>query len=257
MTVLRTISLAFALFSRIPMPKTEWSPKNMRLMLCAFPLVGAVIGLALWGWVGLSSALGLGTLLFAAGLVLIPLLISGGIHLDGWCDTLDALASHASAERKREILKDPHAGVFAVIGLAAYLLATVGLASELAVSSETAWLLALLPVFSRILSGLATVLFPVQGAAGLLSTVQKAADRKLAAAILVLLLVLCASGFIVINGTAGSGMVLAGLLSGGWVYRLSRRQFGGMNGDLAGFYLQLAELAMLTAWVLLDKGGWA
>jgi adenosylcobinamide-GDP ribazoletransferase len=110
-------------------------------------------------------------------------------------------------------------------------------------------------VYSRICSGLAVALFPSQSITGLFATFQKAADRKWTTAILLLLLILCAGGLIMVNRVAGSGMVLAGLLCGGWVYRLARRQFGGMNGDLAGFYLQLTELAMLTAWVLLDKGG--
>ena len=47
MTVLQTIAVAFAMFSAIPMPQFEWSQKNMRYALCAFPLIGAVCG-GLW-----------------------------------------------------------------------------------------------------------------------------------------------------------------------------------------------------------------
>ena len=50
MNILRSIVMAFCMFSRIPMPNVEWKNENMRYMLCAFPLVGAVIGLILWLW---------------------------------------------------------------------------------------------------------------------------------------------------------------------------------------------------------------
>lgn len=38
MSILRFIVIAFALFSKIPMPRVEWTKANMQYMLCAFPL---------------------------------------------------------------------------------------------------------------------------------------------------------------------------------------------------------------------------
>lgn len=52
---------------------------------------------------------------FTAVLILIPVLITGGIHLDGLLDTADALSSYKTKEEKLEILKDSHAGAFAII----------------------------------------------------------------------------------------------------------------------------------------------
>ena len=46
MIVLQTIAVAFAMFSAIPVPQFEWNEKNMRYAMCAFPLIGAVIGAA-------------------------------------------------------------------------------------------------------------------------------------------------------------------------------------------------------------------
>jgi adenosylcobinamide-GDP ribazoletransferase len=37
--------------------------------------------------------LGFGRILFAAGFTLLPVIVTGGIHLDGFCDTTDALAA--------------------------------------------------------------------------------------------------------------------------------------------------------------------
>ena len=122
MTVLRAVGMAFALYSRIPVPPLDWESGARRYTLYAFPLVGLAVGGGLLLWTWLAGALGLGQLLWAAGMTAIPLLITGGIHLDGFCDVCDALASHQSRERKLEILKDSHTGAFAIICCGLYLL---------------------------------------------------------------------------------------------------------------------------------------
>ena len=98
MIVLETIAVAFAMFSAIPVPQPEWNQRNMRYALCAFPLVGVVIGIAWWAWAAVCGVLEFPALLRAAGFCLLPMAITGGIHLDGYADTSDALASCASPE---------------------------------------------------------------------------------------------------------------------------------------------------------------
>ena len=56
----------------------------------------------------------------AAGFCLVPVWVTGGIHLDGYADTCDALASYGDTAKKLAILKDPHCGAFAVIRLCSY-----------------------------------------------------------------------------------------------------------------------------------------
>ena len=216
MNILRSIVMAFCMFSRIPMPTVEWKNENMRYMLCAFPLVGAVIGAVLWLWQLLSAALGFGPLLWAAGLTLLPVAVTGGIHMDGFCDVSDALASHAPAEKKRAILKDSHTGAFAII--------TLG-----------------------------SLIYPKSDAEGLLRTFTLSADKKPAVAILLVLLILCAAALVWVRPVTGAAMVLGGLLTALWMKRLSAKQFGGMSGDLSGYFLQLAELIMLLCCVVISK----
>mgnify|MGYP002569317442 CR=1 FL=1 len=116
MVVLETIGVAFAMFSALPVPRIDWNERNMRYAMVAFPLIGAVIG-ALWCVCG---ALPLPDMLRAAGFCLIPVAVTGGIHLDGYADTSDALSSYGDREKKLDILKDPHCGAFAVIRLCSY-----------------------------------------------------------------------------------------------------------------------------------------
>lgn len=251
MIVWETIVVAFAMFSAIPMPNIQWNERNMRYSLCAFPLIGLVIGGLCWLWVWLSGVLGLPAILRGAGLCLLPVLLTGGIHLDGYADTCDALASHAGPERRQEILKDPHLGAFAAIRLCTYFVAGFALWTALPYYNPAPILCMF--CLSRTLSALALTLFPLRAGSGLARSFAEAADKKrVRNALLVLLAVLCA-GLILSGG--GAVLIAAGLVF--WYYYLmSRRTFGGLSGDLAGWFLQTAELWMLGAmclWQYVEK----
>ncbi len=253
MNGLRSIVMAFCMFSRIPMPRIAWKNENMRYMLAAFPLVGAAVGLSICLWQLICEVLGIGSVLWAAGVTLLPVAITGGIHMDGFCDVSDALASHAPIEKKRQILKDSHTGAFAIIMMGCYLLLYFALGTELPISGHSALLLALLHILSRILSGLISLVYPKNDSEGLLKTFTVSAEKKTAVGILTVLLVLCAGSLILLGGLPGLGMVLGGILTALYMKRLSAREFGGMSGDLSGYFLQLCELVMLLVCVLTER----
>ena len=104
MIALETIQVAFAMYSALPMPQPEWNKDNMRYAMCAFPLIGLVCAAGWWVWSAVCLYFDLSYLLHGAGLCLLPVLITGGIHLDGYADTCDALARCASPEKKPVIL---------------------------------------------------------------------------------------------------------------------------------------------------------
>ncbi len=251
-TLFRSIAMAFSMFSVVPMPMVEWKKENMKYMLCALPLVGVVIGLALCLWQGLCRWLNVGVILFAAGMTLIPPAVSGGIHMDGFCDTVDALSSHAAPERKREILKDSHAGAFAIIFTAAYFLLYFSLCAEL----DRVWTAAVIAgihhVFSRALGALAGVVFPASGSTGLLASFREGADKK-ATVILVIWCVLCAAGLIVLSPISGLFCTLAAVVLLLGLRGMTQREFGGMSGDLAGYLITLSELVLLACYIFAEK----
>ena len=115
MPLLESLGVALSTYSAIPVPQFQWNERNMKYAICFFPAVGLFCGagLALWWW--LAKTLEIGAVLFAAGAVALPILITGGIHMDGFMDTVDALSSHQTRERKLAILKDPNCGAFAVL----------------------------------------------------------------------------------------------------------------------------------------------
>ena len=213
---------------------------------------GLAIGIVIGLWVWLSQAIGFGPTLFGAGLALLPIAVSGGIHMDGFCDVVDAQSSHAEPTRKREILKDPHSGAFAAIAVAAYIVAYAAVASELVAGWRIVVLLAGMHIASRCMSGIATVVFPTSSSKGMLSMFHESARGKRILIVLVIELVVCG---VVMTATCVPAIfvLLVGLVCLGLLYPFAQSQFGGMSGDLAGFFLQVAELAMIVALVVISK----
>lgn len=253
MIIFRSIGMAFAMFSAIPMPRLDWSEKNMRYMMCGFPVVGMLTGLLLWLFSLVCQALDFGSFVTAAGFTLIPVAVTGGIHMDGFCDTSDALASHAPCERKREILKDSHAGAFAIISLCAYFVLYFAVCAELDYSGMTVYIIALSHILSRCLSGLSVILFPSSSETGLARGFKVASEKKGSVTILIILLITVASGMCILGGAAGAVMVFAALLCDVYLYVMGRRQFGGMSGDLAGWFLQVCEVCMLACLLIVQR----
>lgn len=252
MTLIRSVVMAFSMFSAIPMPMVEWKKENMKYMLCALPLVGAVIGLALCLWYALCQWLGFGAVLYAAGLTLIPLAVSGGIHMDGFCDTVDALSSRAAPERKREILKDSHAGAFAILFTAAYFLLYFAVCTELERSWTAVVIVGIHHVFARAAGALAGTVFPGSGHGGLLASFREGAAGK-AALLLSFWCAVCAAALIVLSPVSGVVCVLAQGALLWYLYKMSRKQFGGMSGDLAGYLISLGELVLPVCFVIVER----
>ena len=95
----KSIIVAFSLYSRIPMPRFQWASDDMKYHLCFFPWVGAVIGLAEYGWKLAAISLNIGPVLYYALSLALPLLLTGGFHMDGFMDTMDALHSYQDAAK--------------------------------------------------------------------------------------------------------------------------------------------------------------
>ncbi len=251
-TLFSSAAMAFSMFSVFPAPHVEWKKENMRYMLACLPLIGVVIALVLWLWQAICAALCMGTAVYAAGLTLIPILLSGGIHMDGFCDTVDALSSHAAPERKREILKDSHAGAFAIIFVGVYYLAFFALCTETPCTRSAVLFLGLHQVLARAVGALCAVCFTGSSANGLLAAFRDAAARRSALA-LAIWCVLCAGALVTLSPVGGCAALIAAGLCALYVRRMSLREFGGMSGDLAGFLIAITAAAALGATVFAER----
>lgn len=245
-----SFKIAFSMYSRIPMPKSEWTEENMSYAMCFFPCIGAVIGSVSYGvfrvaaWTQ-AGKIPVNDLFWTVLLVLIPILITGGIHMDGFLDTQDALSSYQSRERRLEILKDSHAGAFAIISCAVYLLLYTGVYSSL--SEESMQVIALGFMLSRILSGLSVVTFPQARKQGMAATFSQNAAKKTTRIVLCIWLVMLGIVMMIVGKIPGILCLLSAGLMFLYYYRIAMEKFGGITGDLAGYFLQMCELVMAIA----------
>jgi len=253
MSVIRSFILAFSMFSRIPVPKAEWNEKNMRYMMAFFPLVGTVIGLILMGWGEFAASVKMSKVLFSCGMTLIPVAVTGGIHLDGFCDTADALASHAAPERKQAILKDHHVGSFAVISVCCYLLLYFSLCYDLELNRDTLIMFVCVHTLSRVLSGFSMIMLPSDSNKGTDNAFAASSDKAVVCIILVGLLICCEITAVFISPIGGGLILLNGACCFLMLKRMAQKDFEGMRGDIAGFFLQINEIISLVCIIVSQK----
>lgn len=241
-SIINSLIIAVSMYSKIPMPKVEWNQKNMKYTLCFFPVIGLVIGVLLYGWSRLCEACGFGQVCFALVGAVIPVIVTGGSHLDGFLVTADALHSYAKKEKKQEILQDPHVGAFAVIAAICFFM-LYGAGLTLIWKRSQLLLLGISYMMSRTLSGMSLVWFQTAKEDGLLYTLSIAAHKRTVRVVLVTLLALTMISAVMVQPVIGAFMSLAAMWVWTYYYYMSKKKFGGISGDLAGYFLCLCELA--------------
>lgn len=232
--------VAFAMYSKIPMPAADWDRESMKYAMCFFPWVGLAVGFFEFLCWKILDTLGAGSLFRAAVMTLLPVLVTGGIHLDGYLDTMDALSSWREKERRLEILKDSHAGAFAVIMGGVWFVTALGASGEISARALPAY--CGLFWISRCFSGLSVLWFPNANPNGTAAAFGKQAQRQKVTVVLAVYL-LAACGFLFwVHPLLLTVMAVAALV---WLYyrRMSEKYFGGITGDLAGWFLSVCEAA--------------
>ena len=162
--------------------------------MCFFPLVGAVIGGLMLLVRFLCGRFGFNTSVYAVVMTALPVLVSGGIHTDGFIDTVDALSSYG-----------------------------VGF------------------VLSRSLSGLAIGIFKCAKNSGLLYTFKSAAHKKTIVTVMILYIALCVA-MLCFTGVYGLGTICAAVISFLWYRHVAYSKFGGITGDIAGYFVCICEV---------------
>ena len=116
---MKSLRFAFSLLTTIPSGYKELpNEKSFRLSVYFFPLCGYVLAIfTVLPFYYFSQLFYIHDLIEAIGMTALLFLLTGGLHLDGFADSCDALMCSASPERRIEILHDSRLGAFATIGL--------------------------------------------------------------------------------------------------------------------------------------------
>lgn len=228
---------AVQFLTRVPVPNGTYSLSSAVVWL---PLVGALLGALLalldagLNWLGAPS------LLSATLLVVLLLALTGALHADGLMDTCDAVFSHASAERRLEIMRDPRAGAFGVVGLVCVVALKIASLEALPTSIRPGLLL-LAPTLGRWAIVLLATLFPYGRASGLGAPLKAAATPTTLALASVLPVVGC-----LLIGPMG---VLVGLIAAAVAYGLGRWLVSLLPGLTGDCYGAASELTETIVWV--------
>jgi len=238
--------MAIQYFSRIPVPYTiHYDLERMKRSIFYLPAVGWIIGFFLllfqritidWFPRTVHSIL----------LVSFLLWITGGLHADGWMDVFDGIGSSRDKEKMLAIMKDSRIGAMGVIGFVIlFALKVSSLLNMDAKFSLEAFLF--VPLLARFGVVLAVYHFPYARKEGIGRMLKEALTLKTfivtflwilplfwltAYALEMLFLII---GFVILFG----------------VY--FTRKFGGLTGDVYGWFIEGGETLLWLMFVLLSR----
>ncbi|SFH53722.1 cobalamin-5'-phosphate synthase [Pseudobutyrivibrio sp. OR37] len=242
MRFLKAFVVAFSMYSRIPMPRFTWDSEDMKYHLIFFPWVGAVIGAMEYGLLLLGEYYDIPLGAFVALAMALPLIVTGGFHLDGFMDVADAVNSFKSKEERLEILKDPHIGAFSIINvITAGLLCFAGL-FMMNRNGFIGWCFSFF--MARSVSGIMVIKSKKAKENGMLySEAKNSADKVVFAGLIIELLICTIFAFYFVSLQAIILLLLTLAFYKGTEIR-ANRAFGGITGDVAGYYVVITEVFM-------------
>ena len=217
--------------------------KDFGNSLLYFPLVGLLIGSLL----ALSSFLfsSLPQFLKAVLIILTSIIITGGIHLDGFADTCDGFYGKKKREEILEIMRESSIGVMGGIGLIFNLLLKIGFITAL--SQAILWkALILMTLFSRWVQVLVCNISSYARKEGKAKYFIEYASKRS----LYLGGGFCLALFLFLIQLKGVILFFLSLLPVFLFSSYVKRRIGGMTGDTIGAVSELSEITVLFLYVL-------
>jgi adenosylcobinamide-GDP ribazoletransferase len=245
---MKSLLAALQFLTIIPVKIKELGKKEVAEAMAFFPLVGLLLGAILTGIYLALSYLGLAHLATSIILVVALIILTGGIHLDGLSDTLDAFLSHKDREEMLKIMRDAHPGVMGILGIISVVLLKIAFLVSLAARQESAVLL-LMCILSRWAMVFALYLFPYARQEGKAKVFFEGMNRRIffLATVFTFILTLLIWGprVLFLFGLAAFLTYLIGALI--------RGKISGLTGDSLGAINEIIETAVLAGFLLVTK----
>lgn len=226
-------------------PRGPIADAELGRSLLWFPLAGLMIGAILVVVHALASRV-LPPPAVGAMVVLAWVVVTGALHLDGLGDVCDGLYGARAREERLRIMKDPHVGAMAVVGIATCLLMKFALVSSLSATVINQALLVVPCLGRHAMVLLATTLPSARGGEGTAAPFVKHGRKRslIGAAVMAL----AASGAML--GLLGLALFGAAVAGGLLLRSVFRRALGGITGDALGAAGELTEVLGLFVIVL-------
>lgn len=250
---MKGLLLAFQFFTVIPVKKElPMGRPQITLMFASLPFIGLFIGATMTAVYYVSeTTMGFSPLFSAIVLVLTGLVMTGGLHIDGWADTADAFFSYQAIDKRHEILADPRLGAFGTIALIGLLLFKVVLIYESMIQGLPVILLLLfVPFITRASFNIVFTCTSSSKETGLGAFFKARLDEAfLVTYSSVLLLIIASLGGILLGKYVVMAVLLVLLFSSIAIFRAwTLKHFAGMSGDLSGAYIEGMEVVV---WLVL------
>ena len=252
----------------------DWCEKDFADSVRYFPLIGLVLGIIYTAFAALlmsflpQNGILLPHHVVAAILLILPILLTGGLHCDGFMDTMDGLFSGRSRERMLEIMKDSRVGAN---GVFAFVLLMIFDWSILLDLLQSAWLfpaLFAMPIVSRLMMVVAISAFPYARPVGMGKAFKDGGTKSVlyGAFFYTLILVFfpgvaaCFFGIIPLDAVGLSSwlfsmtaVILAALLFTIFFASYATRHLGGLTGDVYGAITTLTETLVLLSFLVFSS----
>jgi adenosylcobinamide-GDP ribazoletransferase len=243
------ILASVAFLTRIPVARWLTVPHlPLGQTMRAFPIVGALLGIAGGFLLWLLHALGAPPLLAGAITLAGFVLLTGALHEDGLADMADGFGAGRDRDDTLTIMRDSRIGTFGVIALVLVLLFK---AASLADIAERSWyvgpaVLASTGAFSRALIVWLMGAIPPARRDGLSASAGQPAEMTVQPALLIggigaAVLLLAAGGLVMAVLVLATGFATATA-----VRAIAMERIGGQTGDVCGAVQVLSETAMLA-----------
>jgi adenosylcobinamide-GDP ribazoletransferase len=239
---MRNVRTSFGLLTTLPFGMPEhWRPGDSGRAAIWYPLVGIVVGGLIWlSWRGLM--LYFQPLIVGVLTLVVWVVLTGGLHLDGLADCCDGLLVSATPERRLEIMKDPHLGTFGGVGLLLVLLSKAAALSSLTPSSGLCIVLA--TTISRWFI-LPASLLPLAHPGGMGADFASGLRRSAISITAILPL-----GLAFLLGAQGIYAVSVALFAAIAVLGLAIIRINGVSGDVFGMLVEVTETSVLLAFTV-------
>lgn len=243
------IALLFKFMTRLPVGfEPKFDSDNLGKSMKFFPIVGMVMGIILFGFFWGLSHIIYSPMVMAVILVIIEVVLTGGLHLDGLADTFDGIFSYRSKQKMLEIMKDSRLGTNGGLVLILYFILKVALLYELnlIIGIPAGVVLLLTPAFARLNSVVNCASAPYARATGMGKTF---VDNTNGTGVIIATILTLIYGALVCNLFLIPYAILVIvpiLMVLGYIFaKLMTRKIGGITGDTLGAVVELSEILVI------------
>jgi len=245
---MKSLLLAIQFLTIIPVKVSDFDEKKLGRTVVYFPLVGLLLGLILLGANNIALFLGFEQWAISIILVVLLIILTGGLHLDGLADTSDALLSGKNKSKMLEIMRDSYIGAMGVLSLISVILLKAAFLSSINAKLIIPSLL-LMCILSRWSMVMLMFLFPYVRQEGKATAFIRGINLK-AFILSTLIALFCV---LLIWNLMGIALMLIAAVNAYLFGIFTKKKIGGITGDTIGAANELIEVVILLAICIIGR----